>query len=308
MTNKILNGDVLEMLKTLPDESVQCVVTSPPYWGLRSYLPQGHPDKHLEIGSEETPQEYVAKMVEVFREVHRVLKDDGALWLNLGDTYAASRSYQVVDNKYRDVGNKIGHKVPPGYKQKDLIGIPWRVAFALQADGWYLRQDIIWQKPNPMPESVKDRCTKAHEYVFLLTKSARYFWDAEAVKEEAQPTRHAGKMHPRGWHTDAVPISGGSVPPTSATPQNGRNIRSVWTIPTSPTPEAHFATFPQKLAETCIKAGSKEGDTILDPFYGAGTVGIVCKKLGRDCIGIELNEEYVAMAEKRIERICGGLF
>jgi DNA modification methylase len=542
----IYTGDCLDILPTLPAESVQCVVTSPPYWGLRDYGTatwKGGDDAcdHIapkkggtgessalqlsrkridfesggqyrstcgkcgatridsQIGLEASPKAYVEKLVAVFREVKRVLRPDGVLFLNLGDTYASDAGACVR-------GTHCGKNIAAGQlgqpnrkftsrstlKPKDLIGIPWRVAFALQEDGWYLRQDIIWAKPNPMPESVTDRCTKSHEYIFLLTKSGKYFYDAEAVKEPAEPFRHAGKMHPRGWHTDAVPISGGVKSPEEATAQNGRNRRSVWTITTKPfkewaqtshlarvergavscdtkrkasihcpvhadqdfrcgecaigslihnfcifhdpaglreivlseisrqsvrlnlpwymgcsslryflsatehsngtrkmdpvlltivpcisfgktvsrigrTPEelekidsdvrtfensiladsfsdeqdinllaqtlfhsvdksysvppnclcqyyhpetkksSHFATFPPEIPEICIKAGSKPGDTILDPFSGAGTTGLVAERLGRKYIGIELNKNYVTMSEKRINNEIGGL-
>ena len=271
-----------------------------------------------QIGLEVTPEAYVAKLVAVFREVKRVLRDDGVLWLNLGDSYAnnkdgntqgSSTSGLHYTNPNKDLEQfrneqQFKKRVPLGLKPKDLIGIPWRVAFALQADGWYLRQDIIWAKPNPMPESVKDRCTKSHEYIFLLTKSARYFYDAEAVKEPnslatverakynwCKPDTKASKYQEmNGLNRDgAYPIS-----------ETGRNRRSVWTITTKPFKEAHFATFPEEIPRTCILAGSKKGDTILDPFSGAGTTGVVARKLGREYIGIELNPRYTKLAEDRI--------
>ena len=287
-------GDCLEILRTLPTESVNCCVTSPPYYGLRDYGVSG------QIGLEQSPEEYVAKLVDVFREVRRVLRDDGSFWLNLGDSYAANRGYQVPDNKHIDVGNSKGMNATSiGLKPKDLIGTPWRVAFALQADGWYLRQDIIWHKPNPMPESVKDRCTKAHEYVFLLSKSARYFYDCEAVKEDG-PTYIRKASGYNGF--DATHIGnnqkGGFADKDTVT--HGRNKRSVWTIPTKPYKGAHFATFPPALVEPCILAGCPAGGTVIDPFFGSGTVGAVAVKHGRDFVGIELNPEYIALAEKRI--------
>ena len=283
MKTQILVGDVRKRLRELPDSSVQCCVTSPPYWGLRDY---GHDGQ---IGLEQTPEAYVAEMVDVFREVRRVLRDDGTLWLNLGDSYA--RNGGGVESKMKTahkmgVGQKAVYaaggmqtidKVPTGYKEKDLIGIPWRVAFALQADGWWLRQDIIWHKPNPMPESVRDRCTKAHEYVFLLTQSERYFYDAEAIHEEATG-RTFGNIGAR----------------------NTRNRRSVWTVTTKPYTGAHFAVMPPELAELCIKAGSAEGDTILDPFGGAGTTALVANRLRRDAIMCELNSDYADLAKQRI--------
>jgi site-specific DNA-methyltransferase (adenine-specific) len=260
-----------------------------------------------QIGLESTYQEYVEQMVAVFREVRRVMRRDGTCWLNLGDSYAASRSYQVTDNMNPAVGptRHLGRAVPPaGLKQKDLVGIPWRVAFALQDDGWYLRQDLIWSKPNPMPESVTDRCTKAHEYLFLLTKSARYYYDAEAIKEGASANTHA-----RG---SGIGIKNATVDRSSnilhnsdyASKINGyvdrRNKRSVWEVATQPFSEAHFATFPPALIEPCILAGCPKGGTVLDPFGGAGTTGLVADRLQRSAILIELNPEYAAMAQRRI--------
>jgi len=306
MKIKIINADVIDGLRSLPDQSVQCCVTSPPYWGLRDYGVEG------QIGLEPSPEEYVARLVEVFREVRRVLRDDGTLWLNLGDSYNGSGG---AGGDYGPKGLKAGQPKYPGrhiqsLKPKDLVGIPWRVAFALQEDGWYLRSDIIWHKPNPMPESVADRPTKAHEYVFLLTKQARYFYDADAVREPGGVWRG----------TDFLPnsskdaISNCSTSATGASKNNrntsertGKNKRSVWTIPTHPTPEAHFAVFPEALVEPCVKAGSKSGDTILDPFSGSGTVALVARRLNRSSIGIELNPEYVQIQKKRLgisEQIC----
>ncbi|MFA5409618.1 MAG: site-specific DNA-methyltransferase [Bacilli bacterium] len=289
-------GDCLEILRTLPTESVNCCVTSPPYYGLRDYGVSG------QIGLEQSPEEYVAKLVDVFREVRRVLRDDGSFWLNLGDSYAANRGYQVPDNKHIDVGNSKGMNATSiGLKPKDLIGTPWRVAFALQADGWYLRQDIIWHKPNPMPESVKDRCTKAHEYVFLLSKSARYFYDCEAVRE---PIKQTSGLNFRARARTANGALGGDnkhhMESRVFTGVKGANRRSVWTIPTKPYKGAHFATFPPALVEPCILAGCPAGGTVIDPFFGSGTVGAVAVKHGRDFVGIELNPEYIALAEKRI--------
>ena len=292
----IIIGDCLEVMKTLPENSVQTCVTSPPYWGLRDYGVDG------QLGLEKTPDEYVAKMVAVFREVRRVLKNDGTLWLNLGDSYAANRGYQVPDNKHIDVGNNKPAKVPDGLKPKDLVGIPWMVAFALRADGWYLRQDIIWHKPNPMPESVTDRCTKAHEYLFLLSKSARYYFDSKAMQEPATTT--LGDTMPRfggnkyGDSNDPLHAtkSGNEYEPTGT-----RNRRSVWTVSTRPFKEAHFATYPPKLIEPCILAGSREGDTVMDPFNGAGTTGLVSYQHRREYIGIELNPDYAEIAKRRID-------
>lgn len=335
MTVRILTGDCREILRTLPDESVHCVVTSPPYFGLRDYGVSG------QMGLEDTPQAFVAELVAVFQEVRRVLRSDGVCFLNLGDSYAGS-GRGIGDTKTENRRNgasrdmhdamveagAIGRhwvKPPAGLKQKDLIGIPWRVAFALQEDGWWLRQDIIWSKPNPMPESVTDRCTKAHEYIFLLSKAARYRFDADAIAEglaEASVTRLAQDVaEQRG--SDRVPgktngpmkavsrVRG--VPPRHAqyesSDQSGlddvgrggrRNRRSVWTVATQPFSEAHFATFPPELVEPCVLAGCPAGGVVLDPFGGAGTVGLVADRLQRDAILIELNPEYAAMAERRI--------
>jgi len=281
----IYQGDCLDILPTLEANTIQCCVTSPPYYGLRDYGCAG------QIGLEDTPDEYVANMVRVFQEVKRVLRDDGVLFLNLGDSYAGSGKGIGSDHGKAvftdgEITKTDWSKIR--LKPKDLIGIPWRVAFALQADGWYLRQDIIWNKPNPMPESVTDRCTKAHEYIFLLTKSARYYYDADAVKEPLSSPPHApgnNKLDAsRNDHDQMQKVWG---------LDGTRNRRSVWTITTKPYKEAHFATFPQEIPRTCILAGSKKGDTILDPFCGSGTTGEVALKLDRNFIGIELNEKYV---------------
>ena len=301
----ILHGDVIEKIKEIETGTVQCVVTSPPYWGLRDYGIDG------QLGLEETPEEYVEKMVEVFRQIKRVLKHDGTVWLNLGDSYnsspAGNKSWGdgVGSNKYYEV-EKIHQKEKKnfgGLKPKDLVGIPWRVAFALQADGWWLRQDIIWHKPNPMPESVTDRCTKSHEYIFLLTKSAKYYYDNEAVKEKAACPGDLGLLrssvgngNPYGEQAKSR-INAGVDSRTAG--NEFRNKRSVWKITTQPYKEAHFAVFPEKLPEICIKAGTSEGDIVLDPFFGSGTTGYVAQRLGRKWIGIELNEEYIKIAEKR---------
>ncbi len=393
MTIKILIGDVREQLKTLADESVHCVVTSPPYWGLRCYGVDG------QLGLEPTYQEHVSAMVEVFREVRRVLRRDGTCWINYGDCYVTSppgNKHGTVDsykNRFdRQLGQGesreaiYGDRVQrTGLPAKNLVGVPWRVAFALQADGWWLRQDIVWSKPNPMPESVKDRCTKAHEYIFLLTKSPRYYFDAEAIKEansEGSIERFGitDEGQTRTWNTNSNKRDGRGDGTKSSEGFRvhvplGRNKRSVWEIATSPFPEAHFATFPPELPELCIKAGTSEkgccgkcgkpwerktevnylspivasepkdwvgtgpgrrpareavtrmGDgkdvktigwslpckcypgseilnavpcTVLDPFFGAGTTGLVADRLQRNCIGIELNPEYAAIAKRRI--------
>lgn len=303
--NKILNGDCLEVLKTLQDECVNCCVTSPPYYGLRDYGHEG------QIGLEETPELFVAKMVEVFTEVKRVLKKDGTLWLNLGDSYAANRGYQVTQSGFEDYAIDIkkfggkGSKVPNGYKPKDLIGIPWMVAFALRSAGWYLRQDIIWHKPNPMPESATDRCTKSHEYIFLLSKSQKYYYDNEAIKEDAtdckpRPPKPLSKY--AGVEKDFA-LHSGFMRGTDA--YLDRNKRSVWTVTTKPFSEAHFATFPEDLIVDCIKAGCPENGIVLDPFMGAGTTALVAAKLNRNFIGIELNEKYIKIAERRLQKELG---
>lgn len=300
----IIGGDALIELRKLPDESVNCCVTSPPYWGLRDYGVPG------QLGLEKTPEEYVARMVEVFREVRRVLRSDGTLWLNLGDSYynyrpgagqALCKQTLAKTNQDHPADCPRRANVIDGLKEKDLVGIPWRVAFALQSDGWWLRQDIIWAKPNPMPESVRDRCTKAHEYIFMLSKSARYWYDAEAVKEESATVWNSTKQM---VGKPLVNQTGGKVRPTEN--QTGRNLRSVWPIATRPFPEAHFATFPPEIPERCIKAGCPKGGTVLDPFFGAGTTGLVAARLGREFIGIELNAEYCEMARRRIYGTLGS--
>ncbi|MCP4262786.1 MAG: site-specific DNA-methyltransferase [Planctomycetes bacterium] len=369
---KIYLGHVLDILKQLPVESVQCCVTSPPYWGLRDYdLPPmiWNGDKFCEhvwgddcpgdprggsgpnakefyagdgettyarqvprgnfcqqcgawkgcLGLEPTPELYVKHIVEIFRQVRRVLRKDGTLWLNLGDSYWGGKGQNnyrwSAENTDRDTLQKPQHNICANYgekrpqdgthnilKPKDLIGIPWRVALALQQDGWWLRQDIIWSKPNPMPESVTDRCTKAHEYVFLLTKSAKYFYDAEAIKEDGiyGYTPKPG-MYERVGNSDKNPQK------TFGSCKDGdggkRNKRSVWTIPTQPMPEAHFATFPQKLIEPCVLSGCPENGIVLDLFFGSGTVGIVAYKHNRKFIGIDLSENYLkSIAIPRIEK------
>lgn len=378
-------GDCMEVMRTMGDGSVQTCVTSPPYFGLRDYGMEG------QTGLEATPAEFVARLVEVFREVRRLLRADGTLWLNLGDSYASNAG------GYSDTGSRgtsscpsigagtmaavvKGHlrRPPAGLKPKELIGIPWRVAFALQEDGWYLRQDIIWAKPNPMPESVKDRCTKAHEYMFLLSKSPDYYYDQDAIREPAAPSSIArwaqdvesqagsdrvpgktnGAMKAVGGHTrrggsgrsgmaypetrqsvlDGIDIEAlrteqrsrrdtfartGAVaehvmPGQSAAQHRAdreedtfdiasRNKRSVWTVPTMPFKEAHFATFPERLIEPCVLAGAPAGGVVLDPFMGAGTTAVVAERLGRRWIGCELNPEYAAIAEARIRAVQPGL-
>lgn len=357
----LLNGHAVDCLKSLPSDSIQCVVTSPPYWGLRAYgtnpqiwdgssecehewgseLPCHHPGQveqskwktaeaagrgqtagsgqfcqlcsawKGELGLEPTPELYVQHMVEVFREVRRVLRPDGTLWLNVGDSYYGAKGSNgsskarrtAKDRGYTQSGGTVLMDTRPldlpqvGLKPKDLVGIPWMLAFALRADGWYLRQDIIWSKPNPMPESVTDRCTKAHEYVFLLAKSERYYYDAGAVGEKTGRSggrpRQFGATNQEGTLRQDI----GNTFVDNGT----RNRRSVWTVPTKPYRGAHFAVMPEKLVEPCILAGSRESDTVLDPFVGSGTVGVVALRYGREFIGIDLNPEYADLATKRIE-------
>jgi DNA modification methylase len=318
----ILTGDCREVLKTLPDASVNCCVTSPPYWGLRDY---GHAGQ---IGLERTPEEYVAALVAVFREVRRVLREDGTLWLNLGDSYASGKgtcfnpgggeSSLGKDRKQAGVhpldrGNK-STLAAVGLKPKDLVGIPWRVAFALQADGWWLRSDIVWAKPNPMPESVTDRPTKSHEYLFLLAKSDRYYYDAKAIMEPAQyGEQHANKA--TSWGTNRKHPNKANVADYAFCGDNhttskmedgsyGRNKRDVWTVATQPYSGAHFATFPPALIVPCILAGCPEGGTVLDPFGGSGTTADVASGNGRKAVVIELNPEYVKLAQDRCGLFC----
>jgi len=278
--NKTIFGDCRATMRELIAQGVkvQMCVTSPPYFGLRDYGHEG------QLGLESTPYEFVANMVEVFRLVRDLLADDGVLWLNLGDSYAANRGYQVPDKKVGDVGNSKGSKVPDGLKVKDLIGIPWRVAFALQADGWYLRQDIIWHKPNPMPESVTDRCTKSHEYLFLLSKNDKYYFNGEAIAEPLTDSSIERLSQPtldKQQGSSRVPFKTNGNMKAVGGAQGKRNRRSVWTIPTSSYSGAHFATFPSALIEPCILAGSRIGDLVLDPFMGSGTTGQVSQDLGR---------------------------
>jgi len=308
--NRLYNMDCLEGLKQLDDNSINCCVTSPPYWGLRDYGVEG------QLGLESTPEEYVAKMVEVFREVKRVLRDDGTLWLNLGDSYNNTSGFSRASPEYFREGRVGGSADKKAIKHstikaKDLVGIPWMVAFALRADGWYLRSDIIWAKPNPMPESVTDRPTKAHEYIFLLSKSQHYYYDHEAIKEPAaydgrkdtllkgSPKYEKGVVPGQVEHSMAA--KGHERWKKNERGEYVRNKRSVWTIPTKPFKEAHFAVFPPDLIKPCILAGCPEGGIVLDPFMGSGTTGMVAAMYQRNFIGFELNQEYCKMAEKRIE-------
>ena len=312
----ILTGDAVQQLKTISSSSANCCVTSPPYFGLRDYGVDG------QIGLEKTPDEYVAALVEVFREVRRVLRDDGTCWVNLGDSYAGGGGASGHTPETKNLGAKTanygsvktGGKTY-GLKPKDIIGIPWRVAFALQADGWYLRQDIIWHKPNPMPESVTDRCTKSHEYIFLLSKSPRYYYDAKAIAEPVSPATisrlsqdavaprfggakygNADDVHYNTYSGNLYEIKNGK-----------RNKRSVWTIATRPYSAAHFATFPADLIIPCVLAGCPEGGTVLDPFAGSGTTMEVAARLGRNSIGIEINPEYVKLIEQRCHEWIYGM-
>lgn len=340
MTVRLIVGDALDQLRLLPAACAYCCVTSPPYYRLRDYGIAG------QIGLEPSPDEYIAALVAVFREVRRVLRKDGTLWVNIGDSYAGSaaagtwREGAFSANGGLPGGrNRNGLSRISGVKPKDLMGIPWMLAFALRADGWYLRQDIIWSKPNPMPESVTDRCTKAHEYLFLLSKSGRYYFDAAAMSEPitpssiarlSQPTlenqegswRVPGKTNgpmkakrrkPQVWNTSANYHNADPrykpreeaedyVAPVE---NDRRNKRSVWEVTTQPFSEAHFATFPPALIEPCILAGCPRGGPVLDPFLGAGTTALVADRLGRDCIGIELSPEYAAMARKRLVADAG---
>lgn len=331
MDYRIIEGDCIEGMRRLEGQSVNCVVTSPPYFGLRDY---GHDGQ---IGLEASPDAFVAKLVEVFREVKRVLRDDGTVWLNLGDSYASSTKGSGGKNgnlntpsgnnepAYFSHPRKFNHDV----KDKDLLGIPWRVAFALQADGWYLRQDIIWHKPNPMPESVRDRCTKAHEYIFLLSKAERYYFDSEAMQEPASKGAAGSEFHT--GKTAAHQLGRASTKPRTSgnkshkyvtaydgsdteehrtkaglmniadTPWETRNRRSVWTVATKPYKGAHFATFPPDLIRPCILAGCPKDGTVLDPFGGSGTTALVALEEGRKAVLCELNTDYIALAHKRLE-------
>jgi DNA modification methylase len=301
--NFIFEGDSLEQLKGLESGSVHCCVTSPPYWGLRDYGNDG------QLGLEKTPDEYVANMTAVFREVRRLLRDDGTLWLNAGDSYSndgcGPPGKSAVVGNTKSGSQSIGSVRQSGLPDKNLVGIPWRLAFALQADGWILRSDIIWHKPNPMPESVRDRCTKAHEYVFMFSKRGRYYWDQDAVSEPSTAsTINRDKYSRTHKKADGIDREWQGSPVGIKDCSGGRNIRTVWTIATQPFSGAHFACMPPKLAENCIKAGCPEGGTVLDPFFGAGTTGLVANRLRREYIGIEINPEYAAMAARRIEDDC----
>ena len=303
--NTFYTGDVLEILSSLPSESVHCCVTSPPYFGLRDYGVSG------QIGLEQTPEEYVNKLVNAFREVKRVLRKDGTLWLNLGDSFASvhtgghkSEKSTVGSNRPEAQEFKQNKARPQTYglKEKDLIGIPWMVAFALQADGWYLRSDIIWEKPNAMPESVRDRPTRSHEYIFLLSKSKQYYYDQDAIREPSVcKSARGGSLYNDTGREEAIGMGRKRwTGERSAKPYEiGRNRRTVWSIATKPFKGAHFAVFPPDLIKPCILAGCPIGGKVLDPFGGSGTVAMVASELGRDSIYIDLNTEYTEMAKDR---------
>lgn len=318
-TNKIYPGDCLEIMQTWPDAFVDCCVTSPPYWGFRDYGVDG------QLGLEATPEEYVAKMVAVFREVKRVLKPSGNLWLNLGDSYAGGGRGGGAENAKQgtnkgslaEVVRSGKFKDIQGIKTKDLVGIPWMVAFALRQDGWYLRQDIIWHKPNPMPESVRDRCTKAHEYIFLLSKKAKYYCDMEAIREPLKDSMRMTRRifdpdnDERKQQYDGKSLSGQGINPNTAEAMRKKiqekgtaNKRSVWTVTTKPYSEAHFATFPPDLIEPCILAGCPKDGLVLEPFMGSGTTAMVAYENNRTYIGCELNPEYIKLnrADKAKEK------
>lgn len=301
-------GNCRELLTRMEDGSVDCCVTSPPYFGLRDY---GMPDQ---IGLEGSPAEFVGAITAVFREVHRVLRDDGTLWLNLGDSYCANggpgwegKTGARSDRRFTGTRDTVGMRdasrgAVDKYKPKDLMGLPWRIAFALQADGWYLRQDIIWHKPNPMPESVKDRCTKSHEYLFLLSKSPKYYFDADAIKQPASESSIARLSQPNlAQQKGSARVPGKTNGNMKAVGTDRRNKRSVWTVATRPFSGAHFAAFPPELIVDCVKAGCPAGGVVLDPFGGAGTTGLVASSLGRRAILLELNPEYAEIARARIQ-------
>lgn len=336
--NKTYLGDSLDMIKTFPDGCIDCVVTSPPYYGLRDYGVEG------QIGLEETPEQYIGKLVDLFREIRRCLKDTGTLWVNIADSYAGSGKgaahYPDNAKQYKQGSNKgsldfrVSYYKSHEIKPKDLIGIPWMLAFALRADGWYLRQDIIWSKPNPMPESVTDRCTKSHEYIFLLSKSAKYYFQAEEIAEPVADSTVSRVAQNIDSQKGTQILGGGYAKPMKAKlPRYGgnkytatpdcfyrtksghaydyrarRNKRDVWTVSTKPNKEAHFATFPEDLIVPCILAGCPEGGVVLDPFMGSGTTGIVASKLGRNYVGCELNPDYQRMATRRIFNEGANLF
>lgn len=319
--NKFHHGHALDQLRLMPDKSVHCIVTSPPYWGLRNY------GVDQQLGMENTPEGYIQSMLDVFMEAHRVLRNDGTFFLNLGDTYMGGKGQNGASQAYRErhpgikvINQKALINTAPGVirpndrphkviKPKELVGIPWRMAIALSAAGWFLRQDIIWHKPNPMPESIKDRCTKSHEYIFMFSKGRKYYFDAAAIQEKAiygggtqAGMDRTGFKDPRkfnGKHRTQSTIL--NPRQDYAGVDNGfRNKRSVWTIPLIPFKAAHFATFPEKLPQYCILAGCPVGGTVLDMFSGAGTTALVARLLGRNFYGIELNPKYIKIADRRL--------
>ena len=328
--NTIINGNSLEVLKSLPDNSIDCCVTSPPYYALRDYGCDG------QIGLEETPEKYIERLCEVFSEVRRVLTPQGTLWLNIGDSYNGNKvgNTEVVKNKKVSESNDFHKKLWGGAKPKDLIGIPWMLAFALRSQGWYLRQDIIWHKPNPMPESVTDRCTKSHEYIFLMSKSQKYYFDYEAIQEpcaDQSRTNYACGNRTNGINKDRNDNDFGErsknwKPRTKNCQYDGqkpnsfhlsrengepdkeyyvRNKRDVWSVNVKPCSEAHFATYPFELIKPCILAGCPENGIVLDPFMGSGTTAIVARSLNRNYLGVELNPEYIKIAHKRLDKHLG---
>ena len=328
--NTIINGNSLEVLKSLPDNSIDCCVTSPPYYALRDYGCDG------QIGLEETPEKYIESLCDVFSEVRRVLTPQGTLWLNIGDSYNGNKvgNTEVVKNKKVSESNDFHKKLWGGAKSKDLIGIPWMLAFALRSQGWYLRQDIIWQKPNPMPESVTDRCTKSHEYIFLMSKSQKYYFDYEAIQEpcaDQSRTNYACGNRTNGINKDRNDNDFGErsknwKPRTKNCQYDGqkpnsfhlsrengepdkeyyvRNKRDVWSVNVKPCSEAHFATYPFELIKPCILAGCPENGIVLDPFMGSGTTAIVARSPNRNYLGVELNPEYIKIAHKRLEKHLG---
>ena len=328
--NTIINGNSLEVLKSLPDNSIDCCVTSPPYYALRDYGCDG------QIGLEETPEKYIESLCDVFSEVRRVLTPQGTLWLNIGDSYNGNKvgNTEVVKNKKVSESNDFHKKLWSGAKPKDLIGIPWMLAFALRSQGWYLRQDIIWHKPNPMPESVTDRCTKSHEYIFLMSKSQKYYFDYEAIQEpcaDQSRTNYACGNRTNGINKDRNDNDFGErsknwKPRTKNCQYDGqkpnsfhlsrengepdkeyyvRNKRDVWSVNVKPCSEAHFATYPFELIKPCILAGCPENGIVLDPFMGSGTTAIVARSLNRNYLGVELNPEYIKIAHKRLDKHLG---
>jgi site-specific DNA-methyltransferase (adenine-specific)/site-specific DNA-methyltransferase (cytosine-N4-specific) len=274
----IIQGDTRNIISDLPDNFIQSCITSPPYWGLRDY------ESEIQIGAEENINDYISHLVSVFHEVKRILKEDGTFWLNIGDSYTSgNRTWRDTDKKNPARGMNYRPPTPDGLKPKDLVGVPWRLAFALQADGWYLRTEIIWHKPNCQPESVKDRPTRSHEYIFLFSKSDKYFYDGDAIKEPTSQNNGELKNKRTVWQDNFD--------------------ETIWNINTEPYNGAHFAVFPRTLVKQCVLAGSMKGSIILDPFIGSGTTGEVCMQLGRKCIGIEIKKEYIDLAKKRLDRI-----